>query len=79
VWTYKSRLRLLFSKFKYKWFGPCVITGMFPQGVLEVHSPQKIQTFKVNGHRLKPYIGVNSTPRAPEPQLVDFTCTFPKE
>ena len=34
VWTYKSRLRLLPSKFKYKWFGPCVITDVFPHGAL---------------------------------------------
>jgi hypothetical protein len=26
VWTYKSRLQLLPGKFKYKWFGPCIIT-----------------------------------------------------
>jgi hypothetical protein len=30
VWSYKSRLRLLLGKFKYKWFGPCVITDVFP-------------------------------------------------
>ena len=79
VWTYKSRLWLLLGKFKYKWFGPCVIIDMFLHGALEVHSPQKNQTFKVNGHRVKPYIGVNSTPRALKPYLVDFKCTFPKE
>ena len=79
MWTYKSRLQLLPVKFKYKWFGPCVITDMFPHRALEVHSPQKNQTFKVNGHRVKPYVGVNSTPRALEPHLVDFKCTFPKE
>jgi hypothetical protein len=41
VWTYKSRLRLLPGKLKYRWFGPCVVTNVFPNGVLEVHSPQK--------------------------------------
>ena len=79
VWTYKLRLRLLPGKFKYKWFGLCIITNVFPQGALEVHSPQKNQTFKVNGHKVKPYIGVNSTPRALEPHLVDFKHIFPKE
>jgi hypothetical protein len=52
---------------------------MFPQGALEVHSPQKNQTFKVIGHRVKPYVGVNFTPRALEPHEVDFKCTFLKE
>jgi hypothetical protein len=44
VWTYKPRLRLLPSKFKCRWFGPCIVTNVFPQGALEVHSPQKNQT-----------------------------------
>ena len=44
---------------------------------MEVHSPQIKKTFKVNGHRVKPYVGVNSTPRAPEPHVVDFMYTFP--
>jgi hypothetical protein len=60
VWTYKSRFLLIPGKFKYKWFGPCIITNVFSQGV-------------------KPYVGVNSTPRAPEPHEVDFKCIFPKE
>jgi hypothetical protein len=79
VWTYKSRFRLIPGKFKYQWFGPCIITSVLPQGTLEVHSPQHKQTFKVNGHRVKPYVEVNSTPRTPEPHLVDFKCTLPKE
>jgi hypothetical protein len=28
---------------------------------------------------VKPYVGVNSTPRALEPHLVDFKCIFPKD
>ena len=79
MWTYKSRLGFFLGKFKYRWFGPCVVTNVFPRGALEVHSPQKNQTFRVNGYRVKPYIGVNSTPRAPKPHLVDFKCIFPKE
>jgi hypothetical protein len=79
VWTYKSRFRFIPGKFKYQWFGPCIITNVRPQGTLEVHSPQKKQTFMVNGHRVKPYVEANSTPRAPEPQVVDFKCTFLKE
>jgi hypothetical protein len=38
VWTYKSRLRLLLGKFKYRWFGPYIVTNVFPQRALEVHS-----------------------------------------
>ena len=39
VWTYKSRFRLIPGKFKYQWFGPCIIINVLPQGALEVHSP----------------------------------------
>jgi hypothetical protein len=45
VWTYKSRFWLITGKFKYQWFGPCIITNVLPQGTLEVHSPQQKQTF----------------------------------
>jgi hypothetical protein len=63
VLIYNSRLRLFPGKLKSRWFGPCVITKMFPHGALEIYSPQKNQTFKVNGHRVKPYIALTSTPR----------------
>jgi hypothetical protein len=62
VWTYKSKLRLFPGKLKSKWFGPCVFTQVFPHGALEVHSPQKNQTFKVNGHRVKPYLEFKLVP-----------------
>jgi hypothetical protein len=39
VWTYKSRFRLIPGKFKYQWFGLCIITNVLPRGALEVHSP----------------------------------------
>jgi hypothetical protein len=55
-----------------RWFGPCVVTNMFPHGALEIYSPQKNQTFKVNGHRVKPYIEVNSTPREDDLALQDL-------
>jgi hypothetical protein len=79
LWTYKSRLQLPLDKLKNRWFDPCVVINVFPHGVLEVHSPQRKQTYKVNGHRTKPYIEVNSTPRALELHLVDFKCIFSKE
>jgi hypothetical protein len=95
VWTYKSRFRLIPGKFKYQWFGPCIITSVLPQGTLEVHSPQHNQTFTVNGHRAKPYLESKliprdedlalqsvqyaAAPRALSPHLVDFKCTSLKE
>jgi hypothetical protein len=63
VLIFNSRLRLFPGKLKSRWFGPCVITNIFPHGALEVYSPQKNQTFKVNGHRMKPYIALKYAPR----------------
>jgi hypothetical protein len=34
-----SKLRLFPSKLKSRWFGPCVVTQVFPHGALEVYSP----------------------------------------
>ncbi|XP_059428565.1 uncharacterized protein LOC132162339 [Corylus avellana] len=56
VLIYNSRLRLIPGKLKSRWFGHCVVTKVFPHGALEVHSPEENQTFKVNGHRVKPYL-----------------------
>jgi hypothetical protein len=56
---------------------------VFPHGALKVHSPQKNQTFKVNGHRVKPYGEVNTTPREDDLVLHDLAlqtvqCAAPR-
>jgi hypothetical protein len=95
VLIYKSRLRLFPGKLKSRWFGPCVVTKVFPHGALEVHSSENNQTFTVNGHRAKTYleskliprdedlalqsIQYAAAPRALKPHLVDFKCTSLKE
>ncbi|XP_059455052.1 uncharacterized protein LOC132185274 [Corylus avellana] len=38
VLIYNSRLRLFPSKLKSRWFGPCVVTKVFPHGALELSS-----------------------------------------
>ena len=63
VLTYNSKLRLFPCKLKSRWFGPCVVTQVFSHGAMEVHSPQKNKIFKVNGHRVKPYIETNFVQR----------------
>ncbi|XP_059458373.1 uncharacterized protein LOC132187968 [Corylus avellana] len=63
VLIYYSRLRLFPGKLKSRWFGPCMVTKVFPYGAVEVYSPQKCQSFKVNGHIVKPYIEKNFPPR----------------
>lgn len=63
VLIYNSKLRLFPGKLKSRWYGPYVVTKVFPHGALEVHNKEKNQTFKVNGHRVKPYIEMSIEPR----------------
>ncbi|RVW94230.1 hypothetical protein CK203_034850 [Vitis vinifera] len=43
------------------WTGPFIIHEVHPNGVVEIFNPTGNQTFKVNGHRLKPFIEPYST------------------
>ena len=56
VLLYNSRLRLFPGKLKSRWSGPFIVTKVFPHGAVEVSHETK-GTFKVNGQRLKHYIG----------------------
>ncbi|KAD3639945.1 hypothetical protein E3N88_29168 [Mikania micrantha] len=55
VLVYDSRLRLFPGKLKSKWKEPFVVHEVFPHGTIELESEGR--TWKVNGHRLKLYIG----------------------
>ena len=63
VLLYNSRLGLMGGKLRSKWIGPFVVTHVFPYGVVEIKSESTDKTFKVNGHRLKPFLS--------NPSLVD--------
>ncbi|XP_055960233.1 uncharacterized protein LOC126678772 [Mercurialis annua] len=56
VLLYNSRLRLFPGKLKSRWSGPFKIRHIANHGALELEN-QKGETFKVNGHRCKPYLG----------------------
>ncbi|RDX95399.1 hypothetical protein CR513_22099, partial [Mucuna pruriens] len=55
VLLFRSRLRLIASKLRFRWDGPFVVTNVFPYGAVEVRGEASNHTFKVNGHKLKPY------------------------
>ena len=44
------------GKLRSRWIGPFVVVNIFPNGVIEIQSLETNKIFKVNGHRLKPYI-----------------------
>ncbi|KAD4384648.1 hypothetical protein E3N88_24816 [Mikania micrantha] len=57
VLLYNSQLKLLGGKLKPKWTGPYVVEEVFPYGTVELQNEVDGNTWKVNGHRLKHYIG----------------------
>ena len=56
VLLFNSRLRLFPGKLKSRWSGPFMVKKIFPHGVVELTHPDH-ENFKVNGHRLKLYLG----------------------
>ncbi|XP_057811669.1 uncharacterized protein LOC131025907 [Salvia miltiorrhiza] len=55
VLLFNSRFKMMAGKFRSKWSGPFVIKGIFSNGSIEVYDHNGVDTFVVNGHRLKPY------------------------
>ncbi|CAN6700231.1 unnamed protein product [Malus baccata var. baccata] len=56
VLLFSSRLKLFPGKLKSRWTGPYLVTKIFPHGAVEISNEAQSNTFKVNGHRLKPYV-----------------------
>ena len=56
ILLYNSRLRLMSGKLRSKWIGPFVVANVFPYGKVEIKSESTNKSFKVNGHRLKPFL-----------------------
>nr|CAN60792.1 hypothetical protein VITISV_015829 [Vitis vinifera] len=56
VLFYDSRLHIFLGKLKSRWIGPFIIHQVHLNGVVELLNSNSTNTFKVNGHRLKPFI-----------------------
>ncbi|WJZ92670.1 hypothetical protein VitviT2T_011654 [Vitis vinifera] len=56
VLLYDSRLHIFPGKLKSRWIGPFIIHQVHLNGVVELLKSNNTDTFKVNGHRLKPFI-----------------------
>ncbi|KAK8574872.1 hypothetical protein V6N12_062552 [Hibiscus sabdariffa] len=56
---FNSRLKLFPGNLKSKWSGPFIITHVSPHGVITIKSPKDNHEFKVNGQRLKLYMGAH--------------------
>nr|GEU84784.1 reverse transcriptase domain-containing protein [Tanacetum cinerariifolium] len=73
VLLFNSRLKIFSGKLKTYWSGPFTITQVFPYGTVEL-SQIDGPNFKVNGHRLKHYLG-EDIPK----MVVSDLQTFPKD
>nr|KYP39686.1 Transposon Ty3-G Gag-Pol polyprotein [Cajanus cajan] len=69
VLLYNSRLGLMGGKLHSKWIGPFFVTNIFPYGTVEVKSESTDKSFKVNGHRLKPFLSNPSLLNAVEEEM----------
>ncbi|RVW11792.1 Pol polyprotein [Vitis vinifera] len=56
VLLYESRLHIFHGKLKSRWICPFIIHQVHLNGVVELLNSNGIDTFRVNGHRLKPFI-----------------------
>ncbi|XP_038687540.1 uncharacterized protein LOC119986923 [Tripterygium wilfordii] len=56
VLLFNSRLRLFPGKLKSRWYGPFLVVQVLPHGAVEIQNVKDGTIFKVNGHRLKPYL-----------------------
>ncbi|BBN70524.1 hypothetical protein Prudu_1493S001300 [Prunus dulcis] len=56
VLLFSLRLKLFQGKLKSRWTGPYMVTQVFSHGAVEITNEAKGNAFKVNGHRLKPYV-----------------------
>ena len=56
VWLYNSHLKLFLGKLRSRWDGPYMVVESFDNGSMLISDPKSGKQFKVNGHRLKPYL-----------------------
>ncbi|XP_070009466.1 uncharacterized protein [Nicotiana sylvestris] len=71
VLLYNSRLRLFPGKLKSRWSGPFRVVEVFPLGAIEIATEKDSRTFRVNGQRLKPYVGMTEKKEVSELHLTD--------
>lgn len=72
VLLFNSRLRLFPGKLKTRWSGPFKVVEVFPYGSVELEGTDG-QRFKVNGQRVKPYLGGEI------PRIASIYLNKPKE
>ena len=77
VWVYNYHLKLFPGKLRSRWDGPYEVLEVFDNGSVLILDPKTKNSFKVNRHRLKPYIGEERPPHpySKELQLLEISAT----
>ena len=76
VCLYNSCLKLFPRKLRSRWDGPYEVLEVFANGSVLILDPKTKNSFKVNGHRLKPYIVEGPPPtHSEELQLLEIPST----
>ena len=77
VCLYNSHLKLFPGKLHSRWDGPYEVLEAFDNGTVLILDPKTKNSFKINGHRLKPYIDEEGPPPIDneELQLLEILAT----
>ncbi|XP_058220941.1 uncharacterized protein LOC131331116 [Rhododendron vialii] len=70
VLLYNSKLHLFPGKLRSRWAGPYVVEHVYPHGAVDVVNPLNSKSFKVNGQKLKPFLGTFEVGE-PNEELID--------
>ena len=73
VLLFNSRMRLFPGKLRSRWSGPFTVRKVYPYGAVDI-SGKNGNIFKVNGQRLKIYIGDNHKDEHLSLDLLDSTA-----
>ncbi|XP_075095298.1 uncharacterized protein LOC142173576 [Nicotiana tabacum] len=71
VLLYNSRLRLFSGKLKSRWSGPFSVVEIHLTGAVEIAAADDSRTFRVNGHKLKHYLGMEDAKVVSVTHLLD--------
>ncbi|XP_074337703.1 uncharacterized protein LOC141674903 [Apium graveolens] len=71
VLLYNSRFHLFPGKLRSRWDGPYLVRKVYPQEAVDIQDPKDDRVFKVNGHRLKPFLEYPSLEDVEWVDLVD--------
>ncbi|OIS95958.1 hypothetical protein A4A49_58627, partial [Nicotiana attenuata] len=71
VLQYNSRLRLFPGKLKLRWSGPFRVVEIHPTDAVEIAASNDSRMFRVNGHRLKHYVGTEEAKEVSVTYLIE--------